>query len=89
MHRHTGWTVGQLVVIFVIAPATSQASVEPSPDVLVLAQQMPECREFRNDCVVCVRSADGKLGCSNVGIACTPSRQWRCSLPKKTEERTK
>ena len=33
--------------------------------------------------------ADGKLGCSNVGIACTPSGQWRCSLPKKTEEGTK
>jgi hypothetical protein len=71
------------------APAASQTSVEPSPDVQVLAQQMPECKEFRNDCQVCVRLADGKLGCSNIGIACSPSGHWRCSAPTKTEERAK
>jgi cytochrome P450 len=35
-----------------------------------LAKQMPDCNEFRNACQVCVRLADGKLGCSNIDVAC-------------------
>jgi hypothetical protein len=58
------------------APALSQTK-EPAAvadsNLEAVAQQMPDCKEFRNDCQVCVRLADGKLRCSNIGIACTPS----------------
>jgi len=67
------------------APGASQTPGEPSADLLALAQQMPNCREFRNACQVCVRLADGKLGCSNIGIACNPSGDWRCSIPAPPE----
>jgi hypothetical protein len=55
----------------------------------VLAQQLPDCNEFRNNCQVCVRAAGGaggKLGCSNIGIACNPSGEWRCSVPSQPRE---
>jgi hypothetical protein len=71
------------------APADAQTSVDPSPQLLTLARQMPGCREFRNDCQVCIRLPDGKLGCSNIGIACTPNGSWRCSIPAQSEENTK
>jgi hypothetical protein len=78
--------------VLIVAAGTFSAAAqtaERSPDLLALERQMPDCREFRNDCQVCVRLPDGKLGCSNIGIACSPSGQWRCSVPGKTEERTK
>jgi hypothetical protein len=53
------------------------------------AKQMPDCKEFRNACEVCVRLGDGKLGCSNVGVACNPSGPWQCSVPSKPGEPAK
>ena len=70
------------------APAIAQTPKQessPPPDVEVLAQRMPDCKEFRNACQVCARQADGKLGCSNIGVACNPSGEWRCSIPKADE----
>lgn len=76
------------------APAASQTPTqvrpaEHSPDLHALAQQMPDCKEFRNACEVCGRRADGKFDCSNIGIACGPSGDWRCSAPTKTDAPTK
>ena len=46
------------VVCVLGATAASQTpekkTILPSPDVLVLADQMPNCKEFRNACQVCV-----------------------------------
>ena len=74
------------------APAVSQTK-EPPPvadsNLEALTKQMPDCKEFRNACQVCVRLADGKLGSSNIGVACNPSGPWQCSVPAKTGEPTK
>jgi hypothetical protein len=56
---------------------------------LALVRRLPECREFRNDCQVCLKLPDGKLACSNIGIACNPSGQWRCSVLGKAEQPSK
>ena len=67
------------------APASAQTSSEPpkpAPELEALARQMPDCKEFRNACQVCVRVAEGKLGCSNIGVACNPSGPWQCSAPQ-------
>jgi hypothetical protein len=67
-----------------IPPAVSQTTEQApvvSGDLEVLARRLPDCKEFRNACQVCVRAADGKLSCSNIGIACNPSGEWRCSIP--------
>ena len=69
---------------FAVAQAPKQDPT-PSPDVEALAQRMPDCKEFRNACQVCARQADGKLGCSNIGVACNPSGEWQCSTPKADE----
>jgi hypothetical protein len=69
---------------FAIAQAPKQDS-NPPVDVEALAQHQPDCKEFRNACEVCARQADGKLGCSNIGVACNPSGEWRCSIPKADE----
>jgi hypothetical protein len=71
------------------APAMSQTSVEASRDVIELAKRLAGCKDFRNDCQVCVRLENGNLGCSNNGIACSPSGQWRCSARKMMEESIK
>jgi hypothetical protein len=77
------------VVGALVGPAACQTPAEQSPDLVVLAEQMPECKEFRNDCQVCVRLAGGTLGCSNIGIACGPSGHWRCSMPGKPNDQSK
>ena len=81
-----------LVAAAVSAPAVSQTK-EPAPaadsNLEALAKQMPDCKEFRNACQVCVRLADGKLGCSNIGVACNPSGPWQCSAPSKPGEPAK
>jgi hypothetical protein len=68
---------------------TKEPPVVPDSNLEAIAQQMPECKEFRNACQVCVRLADGKLGCSNIGVACTPSCPWQCSAPSKPADTTK
>lgn len=89
-----GVSAGLIVSVYVLsAVAAAQTPVEqapvPTPDLLALAQQMPDCKEFRNACQVCVRLSDGKLGCSNIGIACSPSGAWLCSAAAKPDEPTK
>jgi hypothetical protein len=69
------------------APAACQTSIEESPDLMALAHQKPNCKEFRNNCQVCIQLPDGKLGCSNIGVACNPNGSWRCSVPGTSEER--
>jgi hypothetical protein len=64
-------------------PAVTDSNLE------AFAKQMPDCKEFRNACQVCVRLADGKLGCSNIGVACNPSGPWQCSVPSKSGEPVK
>jgi hypothetical protein len=80
---------GAIVLVGVLsASAVAQtAKQDPTPpwDVEALAERMPDCKEFRNACQVCARQADGKLGCSNIGVACNPSGEWRCSIPKADE----
>jgi hypothetical protein len=68
-------------------PVACTTANESSPDVFELARQMPDCREFRSECQVCIRLPDGKLGCSNIGIACNPGRSWRCSAPNSSDGR--
>lgn len=68
-------------------PATSQTPIEQSRELEKLVRQMPDCKEFRNDCQVCVKLPDGKLGCSNIGVACNPSGSWRCSANGARKER--
>jgi hypothetical protein len=68
-------------------PAASQTPIEQSRELHELLRQMPDCKELRNDCQVCVKLPDGKLGCSNIGVACNPSRSWRCSVNGAREER--
>jgi hypothetical protein len=88
-----GVSAGLIILIGALSPAAAQTPAEkapfPAPDLLALAQQMPDCKEFRNACQVCVRLSDGKLGCSNIGVACSPSGDWRCSALGKPGEPTK
>ena len=85
--------LGPLHVLIVVVCQLSAAAIAqtleqsplPSPDLVALAKQMPDCREFRNACQVCVRLADGKLGCPNIGIACNPSGTWHCAIPSQEE----
>src|SRR5262245_28877727 len=81
-----------VVVATLCAPAVSQTK-EPAgvtdSSLESLAQQMPDCKEFGNGCQVCVRRGDGKLGCSNIGVACNPSGPWQCSVPSKSGEPAK
>ena len=76
-----------VAVCTVSAPAETQVRLEQSPDLQALALQIPDCKEFRNDCQVCIKLRDGQLGCSNIGVACNPSGSWRCSVPSTSEER--
>src|SRR5262245_25916324 len=81
-----------LVAASVSAPALCQTKQPPAvadSNLEAIAQQMPDCKEFRNACQVCVRLADGKLGCSNIGVACNPSGPWQCSAPSKPAETKK
>jgi hypothetical protein len=72
-----------------VAQAVAQAPAElpvPDRDLSTLARQMPDCKEFRNACQVCMRLADEELHCSNIGIACSPNGEWKCSSPERTDE---
>ena len=83
---------GAAIACTLILPAVSQTNHQApvaSQDLEVLAQRLPDCKEFRNACQVCVRAADGKLGCSNIGIACNPSGEWRCSIPSTLGDQKK
>jgi len=76
----------------VSAPALCQTKEPPAvvdSNLEAMALQMPDCNEFRNACQVCARLADGKLECSNIGVACTPSGPWQCSAAPKPAESTK
>jgi hypothetical protein len=89
-----GLSVGMIVLVFALsAPGMSQTTtaqaINPDPDLNEFARRMPDCKEFRNACQVCSRLADGKLGCSNIGVACTPNGDWRCSVPAKTDDAAK
>jgi hypothetical protein len=47
---------------------------KPNPElvaVLAFGARHPECEEWTDDCVVCVRGADA-IHCSTPGIACQP-----------------
>jgi hypothetical protein len=84
--RLAGLCAAILLVGVLSDRAVSQTSEQPrnaSTDVEELARRIPDCKEFRNACQVCARLADGKLGCSNIGIACTPSGAWQCSAPSQ------
>ena len=49
-------------------PEPVQAPARSSP----LAPPTATCREWSDGCRTCQRAADGKVSCSNVGIACVP-----------------
>jgi hypothetical protein len=53
----SAWFSGAIVLIgFLSASAVAQTPKQdsgPPPDVEVLAQRMPDCKEFRNACQVC------------------------------------
>jgi hypothetical protein len=38
-------------------------------DLLALALRIPDCKEFRNDCQVCINLPERKHGCSDIGVA--------------------
>jgi hypothetical protein len=80
---------GFILALSLVAQAVAHTPAElpaPDRDLSTLARQMPDCKEFRNACQVCVRLADDELQCSNIGIACSPSGEWKCSSPKGTDE---
>jgi len=85
-----GLAIAAAVVATVVSgPAVSQTKDPPAvtdSNLEALAKQMPDRKEFRNACQVCVRLAEGKLGCSNIGVACSPSGPWQCSVPSKPGE---
>src|SRR5262245_43258128 len=89
------WPVGMLAAAVAASMSGSALCQTKEPPAVVdsnleaMAKQMPDCKEFRNACQVCVRLADGKLGCSNIGVACTPSGPWHCSAAPKPGEQTK
>jgi hypothetical protein len=80
---------GAIVLVGVLSASAVAQTAKPDPtpprDVEALAERMPDCKEFRNECQVCARQADGKLGCSNIGVACNPSGEWQCSISKADE----
>ena len=87
MFRTVTTSVAALILVIPMlaasAPSTAQPAKHdsaPPKNLERLAARMADCKEFRNACQVCARRADGKLGCSNVGIACNPSGEWRCSV---------
>ncbi|HEY0145837.1 MAG: hypothetical protein WDN29_07365 [Methylovirgula sp.] len=74
------------VCIIFAAPAFAAEQASPVPfqnksaptkvpsDVSVLAYGAahPECLEWTDSCRTCMRSPDGRVGCSTPGIACQP-----------------
>jgi hypothetical protein len=54
-------------------PFQNRGAKMPS-DVSVLAYGAahPECMEWTDSCRTCMRSPDGRVGCSTPGIACQP-----------------
>jgi hypothetical protein len=40
--------------------------------VLAYGAAHPECLEWTDSCRTCLRSPDGRVGCSTPGIACQP-----------------
>lgn len=56
-------------------PAENKGALDKIPsDVSVLAYGAthPDCLEWTDSCRTCLRSPDGRLGCSTPGIACQP-----------------
>jgi hypothetical protein len=97
MQRLGRSAAGAIVMIISVCaqlgPAASQVPAEPHAapalDLQALARQMPDCKEFRNSCRVCLRQPDGTLGCSNTGVACTPDGPWRCATPANPDQKPK
>ncbi len=57
------------------APGENKSAPEKIPsDVSVLAYGAahPDCLEWTDSCRTCLRSPDGRVGCSTPGIACQP-----------------
>jgi hypothetical protein len=48
------------------------AKVPSDASVLAYGAAHPECLEWTDSCRTCMRSPDGRLGCSTPGIACQP-----------------
>jgi hypothetical protein len=42
----------------------------PAPDAVQAPR--PGCAAWTDRCVTCERSTEGRVSCSNIGIACTP-----------------
>ncbi|REF89406.1 hypothetical protein DES32_0627 [Methylovirgula ligni] len=75
-----------LSLVLPVTAATADEQASPVPfqnrgaigkipsDVSVLAYGAahPECLEWTDSCRTCLRSPDGRVGCSTPGIACQP-----------------
>ena len=55
-----------------LADATAPAKVPSDVSVLAYGAAHPGCREWTDGCRICLRSPDGRVGCSTPGIACQP-----------------
>ena len=55
-----------MLVLFAVAPALAQGQPQ---------DPTAKCRAVENNCQACKRNPDGRLVCSNIGIACQPVLQ--------------
>ena len=54
------------------AQTATPTKVPSDVSVLAYGAAHPECLEWTDSCRTCLRSPDGRVGCSTPGIACQP-----------------
>jgi hypothetical protein len=55
-----------------LADEATPAKVPSDVSVLAYGASHPDCLEWTDSCRICMRSPDGRVGCSTPGIACQP-----------------
>jgi len=66
-------------------PACANCPAGVPPDDPAVQANMPGCAVWTDRCVTCER-AEGKIACSNTGIACQP-QALQCLRPEPAEEK--
>jgi hypothetical protein len=66
-------------LLLLLAATAARAEEKPTQS---FDERAPDCAEWSDGCIVCAKQADGEIGCSTPGVACTP-REPSCDVPKK------
>jgi hypothetical protein len=66
-------------------PACANCPTGAPPDDPAVQANMPGCAAWTDRCVTCERT-EGKIACSNIGIACQP-QALQCLRPEVPEEK--